>query len=383
VAAQHEPWLTAWERELMAGRAWRHEPVDWSAVGWRARALCWRTGLRQKFCWRLAGSGVFREPVAELAFGRLHRELVAAVAREPADLISAHYVAGLAAAGAAARHRVPVAFDAEDDHFGEFPAGEEASLPARLVYHLESKYLPRCVYVTAASEGIADALAERYGIARPTAVHNVFPWAERARCDGAVKDRRGSGLSLTWFSQVVGLSRGLQDVIRAAGLVSGDLQIHVRGRLEDDVRRELERLADECGVRGRLHFHPLTHPDELLARTAEHDVGLALEQPVSRNKAQTCSNKLFFYLLAGLAVVATDVPGQRAVLETCPGAGFLYPPGDYQTLAGHLRRLSEAPEAVQRARRAALAAARERWNWELESQKILSPAKAALSRPRP
>src|SRR5207248_3336236 len=253
------------------------------------------------------------------------------------------------------------AFDAEDDHYGEFAAGEETSLPARLVYHLEAKYLPRCRYVTAASEGIAEGLAGRYGIARPTAVYNVFPWADRERCDGSVEDRCGPALSLVWYSQVVGLDRGLQDVIRAAGLVRGEFQLHVRGRLDADVRQVLWELAGECSVRGRLAFHPPVHPNELLARTAEHDVGIALEQPVSRNRLQTCTNKIFFYLLAGLAVLATDTPGQRGVMDTCPDAGRLYPPGDFRALAAHMQRWVDNPDEVRRTKDAALAAARDRW----------------------
>ena len=38
------------------------------------------------------------------------------------------------------------------------------------------------------------------------------------------EDRRGPGLSLFWFSQVIGLNRGLQDVIRRRRLACGDVQ---------------------------------------------------------------------------------------------------------------------------------------------------------------
>ncbi len=60
-------------------------------------------------------------------------------------------------------------------------------------------------------------------------------------------------------------------------------------------------------------MHPLIPANELLSRVAEHDIGLALElrQPDSRNL--TVTYKFLHYLLAGLAVVASDTAGQSEV----------------------------------------------------------------------
>lgn len=380
ICTQYRDRHVEWDSTVVENRSWRLTALRWTSRGWRDRVLRYRTGLRQALFLRLARFVGFRAPIAELANGRLHGELLAAVCREPADLISAHYVPALpVACRAAERLRAAFAFDAEDDHVGEFSDAERGSLAARLVDHLQAKYLPRCSYVTAASAGIADTLAGAYGIARPTPIHNVFAWSERSQIDGLVKDRRGPGLSLYWFSQVVGLDRGLQDAIRAVGLLRGEVQLHIRGRLESDVRMILTGLAQEAGVADRVLFHPPVPPPELLSRTAEHDVGLALEQPVSRNRLQTCTNKIFFYLLAGLAVAATDTPGQRPILETMPEAGFLYLPGDYRALARQLQRFVENREQLSRARAAALAAARDCWNWERESGRLLALADTALS----
>ena len=52
------------------------------------------------------------------------------------------------------------------------------------------------------------------------------------------------------------------------------------------------------------------------------DVGLALERPENANYSRTVTNKLFSYLLAGLAVAASDTPGQRQVMSQVPNAGI-------------------------------------------------------------
>jgi glycosyltransferase involved in cell wall biosynthesis len=131
-------------------------------------------------------------------------------------------------------------------------------------------------------------------------------------------------------------------------------------------------------VADRIHFYPQVHPGELLSRCAEHDVGLALEQPVSRNRLETVTNKIFFYLLAGLAVAATDTPGQRRVMSEVPDAGFLYSPGDHAALARGLQRWLDDPAALQRARAAALEAARTRWSWEIEREQLLRAVRRVL-----
>jgi glycosyltransferase involved in cell wall biosynthesis len=266
-------------------------------------------------------------------------------------------------------------------HSGELPDADQGSLPHRVVCALEARYLPRCDQVTAASRPIAERLAERYGIETPVPIHNVFEWAERARLDGKRLDRRTDALSVYWFSQIVGLDRGLQDLIRAVGAVKGPVEAHIRGDLSRPVERELRLLAAACGARDRLHFHPKVPPAELLSRGAEHDVGAALETPDSENHRLTVSNKLFFHALAGLALVATDLPGQRGVMQAMTGAGTLYGSGDWQALAQALQSLIDSPDRLRAQRQAALEHTRERFCWEQEKSLLLARVDRTLGQP--
>src|SRR5204862_1198314 len=86
--------------------------------------------------------------------------LIAAAQRVPADLYLAHYPAALPAAAIAARRLgARYAYDAEDFHPGDWPEDEAHEGMRRLVRAVESRHLPGCVYVTAASPGIADGYA--------------------------------------------------------------------------------------------------------------------------------------------------------------------------------------------------------------------------------
>lgn len=366
------------DEELTAFREWRHTSVRWSRENERIRWFL--TGIRQHGLQRAPRSLWRIGSVVELAEGRVFPELAAAAAAEEADLYIGHYAEGLSAAAfAAKRWDAKLGFDAEDFHTGE---GSPESQTARIDF-IQRRYLPACAHLTAASTGIAECLAARYGVPTPVAVHNTFPWADREALDGRVQDRRGDLMSLYWCSQTIGLDRGIQDAIRAAGSLGGPVQIHLRGTVSPSVRADLMGIAADAGIADRLYFHPRVPPGELLSRSVEHDVGLALEQGDTLNRTICASNKMFFYLLAGLAVAATDVPGQRAVLGSLPHAAALYAPGDHRTLAQDLEYWRVNRDALKRAKKAALEAARDRWNWETESAKLVTQVDELLSRCAP
>lgn len=365
-------YLREYDAALLREKPWRWTAVRWAQGEREERKRYWRATIRYHLMRRLPARLWPIAHIAECGEGRLYPELARTAAAEPAHLFIGHYPTGLAAAAeAAAIWHARLAYDAEDLHTDELPLEYAGSPEVQRVAFIERKYLPHCAYVTAASPGIAAELERRYDIPRPVTIYNVFPLADRAHLDGQIKDRQGPTLSLYWFSQTIGLDRGISDALRAVGRLGGSVQIHLRGSISDRVKAELVALARECGVAERLYFHPQVSPLELLSRTAEHDVGLALEPGQSTNNAITASNKLFLYFTAGLAVAATDVPGQRGVLGRCPQVGCLYPPGDYHALAAQLEEWRCNPTILAANKTASLAATHAAWNWECESQKIV------------
>ena len=69
---------------------------------------------------------------------------------------------------------------------------------------------------------------------------------------------------------------------------------------------------------------------------------------------------------SSLAVAATDVMGQKDIVDTVPEAARLYPAGDSDALAALLQRWLDHSELLAQAKHAALEGARQRWNWEKE-----------------
>src|SRR5262245_26309831 len=323
-------WARADDDIVAASSEWRALPVKWSNAVPSERGTYLRSTLRFHAARRLAVAGWEPLSLAVRAACRTYPELARAAAAIPARLYIGHYPEGLAAAAAAAKRRnASFAYDVEDLHTEEDPPTRDGLRRSRRVFQIERSCIGRCGYVSSVSAGVAQALARRYPGVAPLVIHNVFPWKDRQTLDGQVKDRSGSAVSLYWYSQVIGFDRGLEDVIRALGHVHRPFQLHLRGFHSDEVARQLQALAVDSGIADRVFLHQRVPPNELLSRTVEHDIGLALEQPVSLNRELTVTNKLFFYLLAGLAVVATATQGQEAILHQLSGVADLYPPGDY------------------------------------------------------
>ena len=87
----------------------------------------------------------------------------------------AHNLGALPAAVAgAARYRRQAAFDAEDFHSAMAPS-DSRSRRDDLAEEIEAECLPQCSYVTAAAPLIAEAYAQKYRIALPGTILNVFP----------------------------------------------------------------------------------------------------------------------------------------------------------------------------------------------------------------
>jgi len=359
--------------DITRAKPWRSDVFGWSRHDRRERWRHLRSGIRHRIAQKLPRAALRVPGVAERAEGRVFPELTSLAAAERADLYIAHYPAGLAAAWRAAqRHRSLLGYDVEDLYSEISPPSANWSKTRARVLEIETRYVHACVHLSAGARPAAEWFAARFGTAVPVVVHNCHSWSARATIDGKTLDRRGEQLSLYWYSQTVGLDRGLQDAIEAAGLIGPPVQIHVRGTISDADRRTLLGIAKSCGIADAIHFHDLVTPDALLSRAVEHDVGLALETPASINRCLTVSNKILQYLTAGLAVAASDLPGQRTVLQTCPAAGFLYRSGNVQALAAQLDVWARNPQILARAKEAALEAARVQWNLELETKKLVS-----------
>jgi glycosyltransferase involved in cell wall biosynthesis len=373
VCRQQDPMLTEYDREIMRTRAWRMQPIDLNRNGNRRRAWLVES-LRATTYRRLFDAGLKTDKIGMRSYVRGFDQLLELAMSESADWFIAHTQAALPIAAEAANHwNAQLGFDCED------LLAENGSDPADVVKLIQRRYLPLCDYVSVPSKCLGDRLARDYEIPPPNILYNVSP-AHLAEGLISPQERPPTpALRLHWFGQTIGEGRGIEEAIASLGLLAdAQVELHLRGRLDSESRSKLEVLARTHSVLDKLFFHPAVPPMDVIRNMEQFDVGLALERPDHGNYALAATNKLFGYLLSGLAVAATDTPGHREVMEQIPSAGFLYPAGNPAALADGLGNWIADRHRLRAAQQYAWDAARAKFCWDEEKEKLLTlltPAK--------
>lgn len=271
-----------------------------------------------------------------------------------------------------------IGVDMEDWFSEDLPPETRRHRPIKLLRSLEKKLLCGVAYTTCTSQAMSEALVGEFGCRPPAVIYNAFPWADRQSLDGKFKDRQNHALpSVHWYSQTLGMDRGLGDLFAALPLVKHEFEIHLRGKTVAGLTQWLAANVPETW-RKRVFIHPLVSNDELLSRIAEHDIGFAGEQKISRSRDLTVTNKLLHYLLGGLAVVASDTAGQKEIAAKAEGAVKIYRSGDPASLANHLNALLASPKLLRASKAAALAAAEKEFCWERQGPVLVRSVKDTI-----
>jgi len=357
--------------------SWSSIWLDYSTAGWNKwRLKLWRL-------WQAVAERLYRLTAisffADHSCSAFTAPLLLTTEKVQADLYIAHYVAALpAAARAAKRHHAPYAFDAEDFHLGDPPRGEQGDRERKITRAIESRYLPSCAYVTAASPGIAEAYTEAYGIPQPTVVLNVFPLNQAPEAP-TPKGTATPGPSLYWFSQTIGPDRGLECAVRAIARAQSKPHLYLRGTPAAGYAGHLKELAEEQGCADRLHLLPPAMPQQMERLAAEYDVGLVGETGHTPNRRICLTNKQFTYLLAGLPVLFSDIPAHRQLANELGDATPLYSVDDEDELAQQLDALLLSSETLSKSRQLAWGLGQGRYNWDVEQEFLLNNIKLLLN----
>ena len=363
VSACHTPWAERADRDLRVRRTW-----SWSIVDYRRDSAPWRywtSGARFHLTQRASQAvGARHVPwsVVSRAFGRVGCELARAALAEPADFYYGGTTGALTAvAEASSRARVGFGIDFEDLHSAEHSETTASGrLANQLAARVEERLIGRAAFVTTSSRPIADRYQALYGV-RPLVVHNTFPLPRRAP---SKPSNTGAPLKLYWFSQTIGPGRGLEDIIRAAGVAGFTGELHLRGQPSIGYDREIVGLASSAAPKMPVFFHDPVPPDAMIDSCRDYDIGLSLEVPDRLNHALCVGNKVMTYPLAGLAVIVTETPGHRSVMPDFHAGIRAYRPGAIAELALILTSWNADRDLLMRAKADAWAAARERWHWE-------------------
>lgn len=305
---------------------------------------------------------------------RTHLAMLWELIRSRPNVIHAHDVNVLPTAWLAAKiARVPLVYDAH-----EISTDREGYQAFRgLVGWLEKRLMPRAAGTITTTDARAKFFARAYGIQRPLVLQNR---PRLVKVEGSNRIREELGLEQPWpivlYQGGLQPGRGLPRLVEAAASVPNAYFVFIGGGRQ---AAELYELAASLGLAERVRFIPTVALDELPSYTASADIGVQPIENTCLNHFTTDSNKLFEYVIAGLPVVASQLPEIGKVVRQYD-LGLLVPPGDTAALASAIKRLVDDPE-LRAHHRAKAEQAAETLNWEAQEQALVELYARILPKP--
>lgn len=357
-------WSSEKDKVLLKNVSWKYKLVGGSPD--KDRWLYLFTRLRCKLASILLPYLKHRFLLAERTQARAFDELLRAAKEIKANWYIGHNLGALAVAvKAAGYHKAKAGFDFEDYHLGESGTEEKAAL--KRISYLENRYLPSLMYVSTSSDLISEAtISNHANFTRPViTLRNCFPLSQQP----AFNERpSGATLQLFWFSQTIGVNRGLEPLIRAM-VILNDPGIHLTlaGRCDHEM---LDFISNNAGeIAANIHFAGIIQPEELPTFAAGFDIGLALETGFSRNNNIALSNKIFTYLLAGNAIILSET-AMQLTFNKMYQVGESFALNDEKELAEKIR-IYQNPQQLIAQKRHNYELAKAELNWEKESKILL------------
>jgi len=296
------------------------------------------------------------------------QELIKSARKIKADLYIGHNLGALPAVIIASkRFNARASFDFEDFHRGESNTKDYQSLKVKCI---EDKYVPFLDLATCAAPLIKVEYKKLYPKLKITTINNCFSFKYRSNISNIQSNV--DELRLFWFSQYIGKERGLEDIIRAIGLVKEKrIKLTLLGNITPTLKTYFNNISSESNLNNdQLVYIGPVPENELVGIGQQHHIGIASEVLIQENRNYCLTNKIFIYLLSKNAIIFSNTKAQSEFLNQHPGIGFLYNQGDIQQIATYLRVYSNDISELKRQQNNSDQLGK-LLNWENESAKLL------------
>jgi glycosyltransferase involved in cell wall biosynthesis len=231
-----------------------------------------------------------------------------------------------------------------------------------LVAALERRFIRDAAVVSAVSAGIGERLDAMYRLPKPSlAIRNVPYFTETSfrPCGERIR---------VLYHGIIAPGRGLEATIDSVTNWPPDFELAIRGPENPGYSDALRGRIAERGLDARASLIPPVPMTELVREATVFDVGIFILPGHSRHNDFALPNKLFEYIMAGLAVCVSDLREMAQVVDQY-GVGITVASLDPLAIAAAVSLLDRA--SIDTYKRNALAAARELC-WERESERMVS-----------
>ena len=166
------------------------------------------------------------------------------------------------------------------------------------------------------------------------------------------------------------LNRGLEQLTESARYLPENAEISFRAIKDPAIEKKLIDITKQYRVESKVKFLNAAPMNAMVKAAKSADIGVIPYVPVHIDNQLCSPNKLFEYMMAGLALAVSDLPVLRYFVKKYKN-GVLFNPRSPQSIAQALNYLISHPEELSQMKRNSLKAAEE-LNWEKEQKKLIN-----------
>lgn len=161
--------------------------------------------------------------------------------------------------------------------------------------------------------------------------------------------------------------RGLSELMEALAVLKTQLFfLEIIG--EGPLKKSLEEKIKKLGLSEKTKIKPLVASDKLIAEIKNADLGIALIEPDSINRANALPNKFFEYIHAGVPVIASNIPTLKEYVNRYK-VGFIADPYNKAEIVNTLKEAIDNKSQLKLYRMNCIKAAK-KLCWQNESAKL-------------
>lgn len=239
--------------------------------------------------------------------------------------------------------------------------------------NLELTLVPSVDRVITVNDFIGKELIKQYGAKEFTTVYNC-PYLEKpSQGNSGFLNKKAYGKKIVLFQGRYEIERGLEAFVESARFIKNALLV-LRGYGE--LEESLKKIAEDPAVYPNIYFAEPVPMKDLVQAASEADIGIISYLPTCLNNELCSPNKIFEYMMAGLAVIASDLPVLRQIIGE-GDIGSVFKAGDPKDIARVINELTEDEARLKKCRENSLKLAR-KYSWENEGKKLMEVYKDLL-----
>lgn len=238
-----------------------------------------------------------------------------------------------------------------------------------VIIAVQDYYLRRADLVTVVCAGISELLAKESRLKRdPVTIRNVpFKQPQSFR-------PTGSRIRVLYHGDL-SRHRYIHDIVKSMPSWRANIDLVLRGSGDPAYIADLKRSIAASGLESRVLFEPPVPFDQIVPAANGADIGLFSYEAYSPQIRLALPNKLFEYIMAGLAVCITKLDEAGRVVQQY-GVGKLIPEHSPASIAETINSFTN--EEIDAFKQASIRAAEE-LNWDAEKEKLIAAYQSLYS----